>query len=161
MHEIAALYRRDLTRLIQQVEAFAEDHADALWRAVPGISNPAGNLALHLEGNLREYIGRQLGGIAFERRRDMEFGTRGLAAGELVARLRAVRETVPAVVEALRPEQWNAAFPEPLWGEPLQTGQVVVHLLGHLNYHLGQIDYLRRVLTGNGAIALAALANKR
>jgi hypothetical protein len=69
--ELAALFRRDLNRLIQELRAFPSD--EKLWAVLPGISNSAGNLILHLEGNLREYIGRQLGGVAYTRQRDLEF----------------------------------------------------------------------------------------
>ena len=64
--ELAALYKRDLTRVIQEVQAFPDEAS--LWRIAPGVTNSAGNLVLHLEGNLREYIGRQLGGVAYTRR---------------------------------------------------------------------------------------------
>ena len=68
---MAGLYRRDLSRLLQEIERFPDD--GALWRTLPGVTNSAGNLILHLEGNLREFIGRQLGNVAFERKRDLEF----------------------------------------------------------------------------------------
>lgn len=69
--ELAALVRRDLTRLLQQLQAFPNEAA--LWQTVPGISNSAGNLVLHLDGNLREYVGRQLGGLPYQRQRNLEF----------------------------------------------------------------------------------------
>ncbi len=96
--ELAAPFHRDLTRLLEEISAFPGE--DLLWRKLPGISNSAGHLMLHLEGNLREYIGRQLGGLSRQ----------------------------PS------------------------TYQFLVSLSGHLNYHLGQIDYLRRVLTASGPV---------
>lgn len=56
---LSMLFRRDLTRLNQQIEAFPDDAS--LWSVLPGITNSAGNLVLHLEGNLKEFVGRQLG----------------------------------------------------------------------------------------------------
>lgn len=58
--ELSHLFRRDLARLQQEVNAFNDDQG--LWLRLPGVENTAGNLVLHLEGNLREFIGRQLGG---------------------------------------------------------------------------------------------------
>ena len=83
---LAALFSRDLTRLIQELEAFPND--EALWQRAPGVTNSAGNLVLHLEGNLREFIGRQLGGIAYRRARDQEFALNGATREDLVERMK-------------------------------------------------------------------------
>ncbi|MFN7923853.1 MAG: DinB family protein [Bryobacteraceae bacterium] len=154
--ELASLFRRDLTRLTQQLAAFPDD--GSLWKTGPGIANSAGNLALHLEGNLREYIGRQLGGVAYTRQRPLEFSTKGLAACEVIERIEAVRGLICSTVALLSQTELDAAFPEIVLDVPLTVRQFLVHLLGHLNYHLGQIDYARRLLTGSGAIELARLA---
>lgn len=154
--ELAALYKRDLTRVIQQVEAFSD--SPALWATTPGMTNSPGNLVLHLEGNLLEYIGRQLGGVAFERRRPLEFSTKGLEASELVSRIEQVRDVVPGVIASLDDYALAAEFPERVLGHAMTTGQFVMHLNSHLNYHLGQIDVMRRALTGTGAIPLTGLA---
>jgi hypothetical protein len=153
--ELAALFRRDLTRLMQEITTFQDDAM--LWSTVPGIANSAGNLTLHLEGNLREFIGRQLGGVAYQRQRPLEFSSSGLTAADLSARIEAVRELVPPVIAALSPEQCAAAYPENVYGAPISTGQFVLSLYGHLSYHLGQIDYLRRVLTAGSAVTFAGL----
>ena len=155
-HELAALFERDLTRLVQELRAFPD--TPSLWGTLPGIANAAGTLALHLEGNLREFIGRQLGGVAYARDRAAEFSVRGLPQAELVGRLEAVHALVPGIVSALPGEVLDAHYPEAMFGGPITTRQFLVHLNGHLNYHLGQIDYLRRATTGAGAIELAALA---
>lgn len=149
--ELAAIFRRDLLKLAMQVRAFPS--ADLLWAVSgTGISNPAGNLALHLEGNLREYIGRQLGGIAYTRVRDLEFSNKGLEVEAVAQRIDALVDLIPGVIASLTAEQFDAAYPENVLGVPMSTRQFLVHLQGHLNYHLGQIDYLRRVLTGAGAV---------
>ncbi len=64
--ELSALFVRDLERLIQELQAFPD--TASVWKTAPGVTNAAGTLALHLEGNLREYIGRQLGQIAYHAR---------------------------------------------------------------------------------------------
>ncbi|MBM3767862.1 MAG: DinB family protein [Acidobacteria bacterium] len=149
------LYERDLTRLIQEIEAFPSD--EALWEIRGGVTNAAGNLVLHLEGNLREFIGRQLGGVPYQREREKEFSTRGLSRAELAARIAGVREIVPGVIERLSADELAQVYPQNVLGVDLTTHQFVVHLYGHLNWHLGQIDYLRRVMTGDGALKLQGL----
>lgn len=153
--ELAALYIRDLGRLVQELRAFPD--TPALWRVAPGVINAAGTLALHLEGNLREYVGRQLGQMAYTRDRPREFSARDIEQAELVSRIEALRDAIPKVIGALSPGRLDATYPEPFDGSPISTRQFLIHLSGHLNYHLGQIDYLRRVTTGDGAISLASL----
>ena len=149
--EIAALYRRDLPRLVQQLEAFDDSQ---LWAVVPGVTNSAGTLLLHLNGNLREFVGRQLGGVAYSRDRAREFAAQGLPRAELSAELLGLAALIPSVLDELTAQRWDEMFPEQvLPGGPITNRQFVIHLYGHLNYHLGQIDYLRRVLTGQGALA--------
>jgi uncharacterized damage-inducible protein DinB len=149
--ELAALYRRDLPRLLQQLEAIDDQH---LWSVVPGVTNSAGNLMLHLSGNLREFVGRQIGGVVYTRDRAREFGAKDVPRAELAADLTELAELVPRVLDQLSGERWYQMFPEQvLPGGPITNRQFVIHLYGHLNYHLGQIDYLRRTLTGQGALA--------
>lgn len=154
--ELAALYSRDITRLAQELRAFPD--TAAIWKTAPGVSNAAGTLALHLEGNLREFVGRILGGISYQRDRPLEFSARGVEQQELVRRIDAVQLMVPAVIGALSESTLNAAYPELYDGGTISTRQLLLHSLGHLNYHLGQVDYLRRFATGNGAIELARLS---
>ena len=153
--EIALLFRRDLTRLIQQLQAFPDK--EKIWRTAPGISNSAGNLTLHLEGNLRESVGRQLGGVPFQRQRESEFVEQELAVQDLVDRIASLRELTVGAISALPLDRLDAAYPEKVFEATLSTRMFLVHLLTHLNYHLGQIDYLRRFLTNEGALRLAGL----
>lgn len=151
--ELAALFRRDLSKLARELAAVPD--AD-LWHVVPGATNAAGTLMLHLNGNLREYIGRQLGGVDYTRDRPREFAARDVPRAQLAADLAELVTLVPRVLEGLPAERWDATYPENVLGEPMSTRHFVVHLYGHLGYHLGQIDYLRRVLTGDGALARPA-----
>ena len=153
--DLAALFTRDITRLRQELEAFPD--TAALWVTGPGVTNAAGSLALHLEGNLREYIGRQIGGIDFTRDRPAEFSTRGVAKADLLTRIDAVLASIPAVIAGLSEPALATAYPEAVLGRTWSTRQFLIHLNGHLNYHLGQIDYLRRLTTGEGAIQLEGL----
>jgi DinB family protein len=153
--ELAALYRRDLTRVVQQLQAFPE--GPALWQLAPGVTNSAGNLVLHLEGNLREFIGRLLGDTPYQRRREQEFAAKNVSAAELIERMEGVVELIPRVVASLSDEVLAAPYPSQVVGGYASTQQFVLALLAHLSYHLGQIDYLRRFLTQGGAIDYATL----
>jgi len=153
--ELANLFRRDLRRLQHQIEAFPSD--SLLWQTLPGITNSAGNLTLHLEGNLREYIGRVLGGLPYSRTRELEFSTRDLPAIDLLVRIEALQQTIPGVVERLRSEDLARQYPFQVLERPLSTETFLIHLYGHFNRHAGQIEYLRRALTGHGAIPSAGV----
>jgi hypothetical protein len=148
--ELAGQFRIDLLRLHRQIEAFPDDAV--LWQVLPGVTNSAGNLILHLEGNLREYIGRQLGEISYSRNRPLEFSASGLSRSELSIRVKELSERIPAVIEGLSAEQMARRYPEVVLAGPLSTGEFLIHLYGHLNWHFGQVDYLRRILTGQSAL---------
>ncbi len=151
--ELSALFTRDLARLVRQLDALDDAR---LWQVVPGVTNSAGNLMLHLSGNLREFVGRQLGGVSYVRNRAHEFAAKDVSRSAVMAELTELASLVPGVLARLPDARWNEVFPENVLGEPLTNRQFVLHLYGHLNYHLGQIDYLRRVLTGNGALTKPA-----
>jgi hypothetical protein len=149
--DLAFLFRRDLQRLKQQVEAFPND--ELLWQTLPGVTNAAGNLALHIEGNLREYVGRHLGKRPYRRNRELEFSAKGMSRHELGTRIEELGRSIPDVIEQLSSEQMDIEYPEIVLQAATSTKQFLIHLYGHLNWHLGQIDYLRRLLIGSEATA--------
>jgi hypothetical protein len=142
--DLAFLFSRDLTRLGQQIEAFPND--ETLWETLPGVLNPAGNLALHIEGNLLEFVGRQLGKLPYKRNRELEFSLRGMSRHEIATRVAELRQSIPAIIQELSAEQMEMEYPEVVLEVATTTRQFLIHLYGHLNWHLGQIDYLRRIL---------------
>jgi len=153
--DLADLYQRDLTRLLQQIEAFPTD--ESLWQVVPGTSNPAGTLVLHLEGGLRWFIGRQLGNSGYQRNRPAEFTAKDLTKAELLSRIEELRRSIPSVIRSLSEESMQKEYPLVVLERPLSTQGWLISLFGHVSWHLGQIDYLRRTLTGGGAIEAAGL----
>lgn len=152
---LSEMYRRDLTRLSQEIERFPAE--EMLWQMLPGIANSAGNLAMHLEGNLREYIGRQIGGLAYTRNRPLEFAGKGVPKHEILRRIAELSELIPSIITAIPAAELEKDYPEIVLGKPLTVYAFLIHLHGHFNWHLGQIDYLRRVLTGESALKLASL----
>lgn len=150
MSDLARLFARDLNKVTRQILAFEEE--PQIWMVLPGIANSAGNLVLHLEGNLREYIGRQLGGIHYTRNRPREFENTPIPASDLLKRMENVTAIVPPVIQSLKEFQLLAPYPENVLGSAMSTHFFLVHLHGHLNYHLGQIDYIRRILSNGKAL---------
>lgn len=117
-----------------------------LWQEVPGISNVAGTLVLHLTGNLQHYLGARLGQTGYVRDRPAEFARRDVPRSELLRQIEAARAAVKIALS--RAPDLEAEFPETVAGKRVGTGDYLVHLATHFAYHLGQIDYHRRVVTG-------------
>ncbi len=142
---LTQLFVRDLARVKEELLAY-EDQAD-LWRVPEGINNSAGNLALHLAGNLRHFVGHILGGKDFQRDREAEFGSRDVPLGTLIKQLDTASSTVQDVLPLLTEERLNQDFPHKLGPEQstYPTRNFLLHLYGHLTYHLGQINYHRRL----------------
>jgi uncharacterized damage-inducible protein DinB len=143
---IREILLRELATLGREVEAYPSD--EAVWREAPGISNPAGTLVLHLVGNLRHFVGALLGGTGYVRDRDAEFATRGTPRAELLRMLEEAKRDVGATLEKLDDRVLSEPFPAML-GDQVQrsTGFFLVHLTQHFTYHLGQVNYHRRILS--------------
>jgi hypothetical protein len=142
---MAAIFDRDLRALKREVEAFPDERA--LWTRVPGVSNVAGTLVLHLAGNLQHYIGAVLGGTGYIRDRPAEFGRRDVPRSELLREIEAARAAVARALSGTI--NVDGEFPETIAGKRVQTGDYLVHLATHFAYHLGQLDYHRRFVTGH------------
>lgn len=141
---LKTLFDRDLQRLCQEIEAYQDEHA--LWRTAPGINNSAGNLCLHLLGNLNTHIGAVLGHSGYIRHRDLEFSAKDVPRAELLAGIDATRRVVAATLTAVFEEQLAADYPLLVFDAPTSLAYLLVHLTTHLTYHLGQINYHRRLL---------------
>lgn len=144
--DLLTLFRRDLLCFIREVEAFPDDAT--LWRTLPGIANSGGNLALHVAGNLRHFLGAAFGGTGYERHRDAEFAQREGTRASVSSLLRTTLAEVETGLKALTPETLAAPYPQAVMGHHPGTQVFLIHLTAHLAFHLGQAGYLRRALTG-------------
>lgn len=144
---LAQLFERDLDRLSVEISAY-ENEAD-LWLTPDGISNSAGNLCLHLIGNLNHFIGTFLGRTGYVRQRDKEFSDKNVPVREMNAQIEEVKLIIANTLTKMRDNQLEHDFPIRVFSDKqkVTTGFMLVHLAGHLNYHLGQINYHRRLLT--------------
>lgn len=134
-------------------ELLAYEDEDDLWRSVPGLPNSAGTIALHAAGNLQHFVGAQLGNTGYVRDREGEFNRRDLSAAELVEELDRTMAALDAGFAGLEEETMGRPFPQEVAGVRPTVGEFLVHLVAHLAYHLGQIDYHRRCITGDATTA--------
>jgi hypothetical protein len=139
------LILRDLDKLEKEITLYPTE--ESIWRVSGQITNPAGNLCLHLCGNLQHYIGFRLGNTEYKRNRDLEFTAKNIPREKLLAEITQTKKAVRDALSLLHPEQLNAIYPENVFNEPMTTQYFLVHLSGHLTYHLGQVNYHRRLLS--------------
>src|SRR3954465_1921581 len=141
---VTTLFLRDLETLKREIAAFPDDKAP--WVTKPGVTNTAGTLALHCAGNIQHFIGARLGGSGYVRNRDTEFSRRDVPRAEIIAEL---DKAIAAVhrLDGKADADLPSVFPDPFGGKQVNTDAILVFLSGHLTYHLGQIDYYRRLTT--------------
>ncbi len=138
------LFQRDLARLATEIDAYRNE--SNLWVVDKEIANCAGNLCLHLVGNLNAYIGATLGGSGYIRQRELEFSEKNVSKTELLRRIKETAAILDKTLEKLKEEDMNKEFPLIVFKEKMTTGFFLIHLATHLTYHLGQINYHRRLL---------------
>jgi len=141
------IFDRDLAVLEREVSLYPDDAS--LWKPVEGQPTLGGNLALHLVGNLRHFLGAVLGGSGFKRDREGEFSSRDQSRDAVIAEVRRARADAAMALAKLDPALLDQPFPEAIRGHALPTRMVLVHLITHLSFHLGQLDYHRRAATGD------------
>ena len=143
---LSAVFEKDLIRLKSEIEAYSVEQK--LWMKAEGISNSAGNLCLHILGNLNNYIGAILGNTGYVRNRPAEFSEK-TSKDYLLKLLDETTEMVKQTISNLDSEVLNQTYPDNVFGYEMKTEYFLIHLVGHLNYHLGQINYHRRILCYN------------
>lgn len=140
---LAELFEKDMPRVKAEIEAYSSE--EAIWEVGEGTKNSGGNLALHLAGNLSHFFGAVIGGSDYKRDREFEFGGR-VSREELMTRLDAAYESVMNTLDGMTDEELSKDYPIEVLGRPMTTGFFFIHLLSHMTYHLGQINYHRRMI---------------
>ena len=143
---LSKLYEQGLTKLKSEVESYPSE-AD-LWKTGGTIPNSAGNLALHLVGNLNHFFGATIGGTGYVRDRDAEFSSGQVSKQQLIGEIDKALDIVKNSLAKVDANDLNKTYPIQFQNEDVSTEYVLNYLLGHFNYHLGQIDYHRRLLVG-------------
>ncbi|MEQ9285393.1 MAG: DUF1572 family protein [Cyclobacteriaceae bacterium] len=144
IRSIHDLLIRDLDRLKREIEGY-EDEKN-LWKVSGEINNSAGNLALHLCGNLQHFIGATLGQSGYIRHRDDEFNLKNVPRVQIIAEIETTKQAIADTLAKFDESSMARQYPIKVFDQPSSNISFLIHLSGHLNYHLGQINYHRRLL---------------
>jgi uncharacterized damage-inducible protein DinB len=138
------LFDRDLNKLKSEIELYKDEKK--VWYIEKGIANSAGNLCLHLVGNLNHYIGAEIGKTGYVRHRELEFSLKDIPQIELISKVGETIKVVDSSLDKLREEDLEKEYPLLVFDKKASMEYFLVHLSSHLTYHLGQINYHRRLL---------------
>jgi len=144
LETLIKLFNRDLEKLKAEVQLYKDE--TKLWLVHKDVTNSAGNLCLHIVGNLNAFIGAALGHTSYVRQRDLEFSLKDISRDELLNQVDAVMITVNNTLTNLTTNDLEKEYPIDVFNEKMTTEYFLVHLSTHLVYHLGQINYHRRLL---------------
>lgn len=140
---LASLFTRDLEKLKQEISLYNRE--EDFWRVNEGITNSGGNLCLHLIGNLNTYIGVGILKTEYIRNRDLEFSLKDIPRSELINKIDETKDIVNQALRLVSDDDMKEMFPVIVWDSPTRMDFTLIHLYSHLNYHLGQINYHRRL----------------
>jgi len=142
--ELIKIFDRDLDRLKKEIEAFQNENY--LWVTQGDITNPAGNLCMHLLGNLRTYIGKNIGQHPYVRDRVAEFNSRNIPKQNLINEIEATKAIIHSSLATMDSGDLDKLYVENVLDFEMTNAFFLIHLTAHFSYHLGQINYLRRIL---------------
>jgi len=141
---LISLFERDLNKLKEEINLFNRE--DDIWLHPGSTKNSPGNLCLHICGNLKHFIGAILGDSGYIRERDKEFSLKNVPRMEIVKNIDDTLEIVIKTISNLDDNSISSKYPIDVFDSEMTTEYFLLHLTTHLNYHLGQINYLRRIL---------------
>lgn len=141
---LKAIFTRDLSRLYKEIQLYKDEKA--IWKTEKQISNSAGNLCLHLIGNLNTYIGKEIGNTGYVRNREQEFSLKDIPGEQLLTLVEKTIEVVNHSLDKLGDDALESEYPVLVFDEKTSIGYLLIHLATHLTYHLGQINYHRRLI---------------
>jgi hypothetical protein len=141
---LKSLFNRDLKQLKAEIESYQNENK--IWHIQQGITNSAGNLCLHLVGNLNTYIGAEFGKTGYIRDRPLEFSQKDVPRAVLIDKIEATIVVVNNALDNLSEAELKLEFPLLVFQTRTSTEFMLIHLTTHLAYHLGQINYHRRLL---------------
>ena len=144
LDSLKGLFDRDIEKVKQELSKY--QHEENIWKIQKNIKNSGGNLALHLIGNLKHFIGAILGDSGYVRNRDAEFADKNIPVHDLLRQLDEVKTVIHNTFAKLSLEELDKKYPVNVFGYEMTTHFFLLHLIAHLNYHLGQINYHRRLV---------------
>lgn len=138
------LFTRDLSKLQKELRAYKSQ--SLLWQTPPDISNSAGNLALHIVGNLNHFIGAVLGNSGYLRQREREFSSKNVPIESIIKQIEDTKAVITVTLQGLSESDFQKEYKRRPFEDFMTTEYFLIHLSMHLAYHLGQINYHRRLL---------------
>ena len=141
---LTTIFERDLNKLVEEISLYKDE--DSLWIIKGGISNSAGNLCLHLVGNLNHFIGATLGNTGYVRHREDEFSLKNIPRQDLITNIENCVLIVKTTLQKLTADDLEKEFAQQVFEKSINTEMMLMHLATHLTYHLGQINYHRRLI---------------
>ena len=144
LDSLKQIFERDLNKLSEELDDY--NNEEELWLLPGDINNTAGNLILHLCGNIQHFVGAVLGNSGYVRKRDEEFGLKGISKTELSQHIETTKLSVRQALDQLDEASLNKPYPVNVFGHEMTTDFFLIHLATHLSYHLGQVNYHRRLL---------------
>ncbi|MDH5475200.1 MAG: DinB family protein [Cyclobacteriaceae bacterium] len=144
-NSLNTLFQRDLDKVTTELSEYKEENQ--IWVINKHISNSAGNLALHICGNLQYYVGTILGNSDYIRNRELEFSSSSVPLNRIKKEIIITKEVVNSILTTITPATLQQGYPIEIFGHPMTTEFFLLHLSTHLSYHLGQINYHRRLLS--------------
>lgn len=144
LQSIKEIYLKNLDALYNEINLY--ENENDIWKIQKQISNSAGNLTLHLIGNLNYFIGTYLGNTGYVRNRDLEFSDKNVPKQKLLADIKSISQIIDTTLSGMDHEAATILYPTDKFGEGRTNEFVLMYLLAHLNYHLGQINYHRRLI---------------
>jgi Protein of unknown function (DUF1572) len=137
-------FLRDIEKVKEEISLYKNEND--LWIVIGDIQNSAGTLTLHLIGNLKHFIGAQIGFTGYVRNRDREFSDRNISREKLISEIEEVISMMKKVLPTIKDEDFSKEYPLEMYGAKRTTGYILLSLSTHFCYHLGQINYHRRLL---------------
>jgi hypothetical protein len=147
INTLKTLFNRDLTKLKSEIELY--ENENTIWLVEKGITNSAGNLTLHLIGNLNTYIGAEIGKTNYIRNRALEFSQKNIPKKELIKSIEGTIIMIENALHKITEEDLKKKYPVLVFDKKTSTEYLLIHLSTHLAYHLGQINYHRRMMDTN------------
>lgn len=141
---LISIFRRDLQQLVKELSLYKKE--SYVWKTDINITNSAGNLTLHLIGNLNNFIGSIIGKTDYKRNRELEFSLKNIPNSILIQQIEDTVLMIEKVVSKINTDDLGKKYPLDAFKKPMTTQYFLIHLTTHLSYHLGQINYHRRIL---------------
>ncbi|MEP7145682.1 MAG: DinB family protein [bacterium] len=144
MNSYKELYLKYLNDVKDEISLYKNE--ENIWKLAGEINNTPGNLCLHLCGNLNHFIGATIGNTGYIRERELEFSQKNVKKEELIKEIEKTKAMIEKVFNTITLENINDIYPLDKFGDQVTIGFIMSRLVSHLAYHLGQINYHRRIL---------------